>query len=107
LNGTLALVNVLRSANWSGSTTQFRCPHPSARFKSTNPTLHGQIWVVSLRSFVYSEFRLDEGRVKTNQNGVCSFIRKQWPELPELPELLAVDAGAKTNHAGAVSKRNF
>ncbi|KAJ7838118.1 hypothetical protein B0H14DRAFT_2588849 [Mycena olivaceomarginata] len=51
------------------------------------------IWLVGLRSCAYSEFRLNEGGEKTNQNGVCSFIREQWPELPEL---LAVDAVAKT-----------
>jgi hypothetical protein len=56
---------------------------------------------------VYSEFRLDEGGEKTKQQGVCSFIREQWPELSES---LAVDAGAKSmprNMPAPCIGRNF
>ncbi|KAJ7826373.1 hypothetical protein B0H14DRAFT_2595842 [Mycena olivaceomarginata] len=45
LAGTLVPVNVLLRANWRGNTTEFTYSPPSANFKPTNPTLHGQIWL--------------------------------------------------------------
>ncbi|KAJ7787978.1 hypothetical protein B0H14DRAFT_3162892 [Mycena olivaceomarginata] len=82
LVGTLVLVNVLFPANWSGNTTNSNV---------LNPRLFLNLQVQYCMGGY--EFRLDEGGEKTKQNGVCSFIREQWPELPEL---LAVDAVAKT-----------
>ncbi|KAJ7900999.1 hypothetical protein B0H14DRAFT_2555802 [Mycena olivaceomarginata] len=79
--------------NWRGNTAESKCLQPSATFKFTNPIFRGQIWFLSLRKSACSEFLLDEGENTTKQNGVCSSIRER---LPGLPELLAVDADAKT-----------
>jgi hypothetical protein len=62
-------------------------------FELTKPISHGQIWLVILKSSVYSEFVLNQLETETNVNGVCSSSREWWPGLPEL---LAVDADAKT-----------
>ncbi|KAJ7832464.1 hypothetical protein B0H14DRAFT_2592041 [Mycena olivaceomarginata] len=75
--------------NWRGNTTDFRYSPPSANFKAYKYNI---AWADM------AEFRLDEGGEKTKQQGVCSFIREQWPELSES---LAVDAGAKIGCTGA------
>ncbi|KAJ7893075.1 hypothetical protein B0H14DRAFT_2559902 [Mycena olivaceomarginata] len=80
LAGTLLPVNTFLYANWRGNTTDFRYSPPSANFKPTNTTLHGQIWL----NFDW----MREGRKRNNR----------WPELSES---LAVDAGAKIGCTGA------
>jgi hypothetical protein len=62
-------------------------------FELTNPISHGQIWLAILKISIYSEFLLNQGETETKVNGVCSSSREGWPGLPEL---LAVDADAKT-----------